>query len=253
MSPLVIKLGGAVLERPDCLTRLFSQMQQSERAIVLVHGGGALVDQLLAQLGWVSEKKNGLRVTPFEQISVIAGALAGTANKQLLAQAQRQSVSAVGLCLSDGNVCDVSQLDPELGAVGQAISAKSNLLDLLLSQGYMPIISSIGIDADGQLLNVNADQAAVAIAQTLNAELLLLSDVSAVLDGQGEAISRLNTVQAQALIEDLVITDGMIVKVNAALLAAKELGRPITVAGWKDEATLPLALSGKSVGTQFCA
>ncbi len=253
MSPLVIKLGGAVLDRPDCLARLFAQMQQSKRSIVLVHGGGALVDHLLSQLGWTSEKKNGLRITPFEQIPVIAGALAGTANKQLLAQAQQQWVSAVGLCLSDGNLCNVSQLDPELGAVGEASAANSQLLDLLLNQGYLPIISSIGIDSKGQLLNVNADQAAVAIAQTLNAELLLLSDVSAVLDGQGEAISRLNAAQAQALIDDLVITDGMIVKVKAALWAAKALGRPINVAGWKDEATLPLALSGQSVGTQFCA
>ena len=120
---LIIKLGGALIENDDALTALYTgirnYLEKNRRPIVLVHGGGCLVDDLLSRLGLKSEKKNGLRVTPFEQIPYITGALAGTANKMMLAKAKQLGVNAVGLCLTDGSVTRVTQKDPELGAVGQ--------------------------------------------------------------------------------------------------------------------------------------
>ncbi|GAM56122.1 acrtylglutamate kinase [Vibrio ishigakensis] len=101
------------------------------------------------------------------------------------------------------------------------------------------------------MMNVNADQAAVAVAGALDAELVLLSDVSGVLDGKGHLLENLNQQQADELIEGQVITDGMIVKVQAALQAASDLGRPIQVASWRYPEKLDQLFAGQNVGTLF--
>ena len=111
---LIIKLGGALIENDEALTALYTgirnYLEKNQRPIVLVHGGGCLVDDLLSRLGLKSEKKNGLRVTPFDQIPYITGALAGTANKLMLAKAMELGVNAVGLCLTDGGMTRVRRL-----------------------------------------------------------------------------------------------------------------------------------------------
>ncbi|MGF1680972.1 acetylglutamate kinase [Photobacterium minamisatsumaniensis] len=253
--PLVIKLGGAVLSCTETLEKLFSAInqyqQQAQRPLLLVHGGGYLVDDLMAKLQLETVKKDGLRVTPAEQIPYIAGALAGTANKLLQGQAQKAGVAAVGLSLADGGLCQITELDPELGAVGKAAPGNSQLVSQIMASGFLPIVSSIGLDSNGALMNVNADQAAVAVAAALDAELVLLSDVSGVLDGKGKLISQLTETEAEALITQAVITDGMIVKVRAAFEAAKTLGRPIEVATWRYPDKLAALFDGQSIGTKF--
>ncbi|OYD24393.1 acetylglutamate kinase [Oceanimonas baumannii] len=249
-QPLVVKLGGTLLESDKALEALFSTLKafvnDSSRPLVLVHGGGVLVDNQLKAMGLTSTKKNGLRVTPFEQIPVIAGALAGTANKLLLAQAIAHNIPSVGLCLADGGLCRVSQLDPELGAVGQIEGGDSALVSSLLSGGFMPIVSSIGVTFDGNLMNVNADQAATAIAEILDAELVMLSDVSGILDGKGQRIALLTEAEAEELMDKNIIKDGMAVKVKAALKATKTLGRPVAVGSWRYPEQLLSLLAGES-------
>ena len=119
-----------------------------------------------------------------------------------------------------------------------------------LSQQFLPVISSIGITADGQLMNVNADQAATAIAETLDADLVMLSDVSGILDGKGKLLPQLDKATAQDLMEKGVITDGMAVKVKAALHAAETLGQPVCVASWRYPDQLLKLLGGAAIGTQ---
>lgn len=254
-TPLVIKLGGAALSCNETLDKLFGAIaeyqEQAQRQIVIVHGGGYLVDELMEKLQLPVVKKDGLRVTPYDQIPFIAGALAGTANKMLQAQAIKNGLNAVGLSLADGGLCQVEELNPELGAVGKAAPGNGAMLQAMMAAGVLPIISSIGITEDGQMMNVNADQAAVAVAGALDAELVLLSDVSGVLDGKGKLIGSLNHKQAEALITGKVITDGMIVKVRAALEAAHDLGRPIEVATWRYPDKLTQLFAGQSIGTQF--
>ncbi|WP_086982006.1 acetylglutamate kinase [Vibrio aphrogenes] len=255
INPLVIKLGGAVLSDTDTLALLFQTIshyqQQAQRAVVIVHGGGYLVDELMDKLQLETVKKNGLRVTPFEHINYISGALAGTANKLLQGQAMKLGLNAVGLSLADGGLCQVTQLSQDLGAVGEAKAGEASVLKAILSTGALPIISSIGLTKEGQLMNVNADQAAVAVATALDAELALLSDVSGVLDAKKQLIAQLDQNMADQLIAQGVITDGMIVKVQAALDAAKQLGRAIEVAGWKEPQKLTQLLAGNSIGTRF--
>ncbi|MGF1874582.1 acetylglutamate kinase [Photobacterium frigidiphilum] len=254
-SPLVIKLGGAVLSCADTLEKLFAaiSLYQADggRPLVLVHGGGYLVDELMQKLRFETEKKEGLRVTPKDQIPFIVGALAGTANKLLQGQAMKAGVAAVGLSLADGSLCEITELNPELGAVGKATAGDGELVKQIMTAGFVPIISSIGLDIEGQLMNVNADQAAVAVASVLDAELVLLSDVSGVLDGKNKLLPQLTEQESEVLIAAGVITDGMVVKVRAAFDAVKVLGRPIEVATWRYPEKLAELFDGKSIGTKF--
>ncbi|ATM97717.1 acetylglutamate kinase [Yersinia frederiksenii] len=257
MNPLVIKLGGVLLDSEEALERLFTALvtyrEKHERPLVIMHGGGCLVDDLMKKLALPVVKKNGLRVTPADQIDIITGALAGTANKTLLAWAVKHQINAVGLCLGDGNTVDVTPLDAELGHVGKALPGSPALVQTLLAADYMPIISSIGITVDGKLMNVNADQAATALAATLGADLILLSDVSGILDGKGQRIAEMTAQKAEQLIAQGIITDGMVVKVNAALDAARSLGRPVDIASWRHADQLPALFNGVPIGTRILA
>ncbi|PKB91324.1 acetylglutamate kinase [Ewingella americana] len=257
MNPLVIKLGGVLLDNEEALERLFMALvtyrQQYQRPLVIVHGGGYLVDELMKKLNLPVVKKAGLRVTPADQIDIITGALAGSANKTLLAWAVKNDINAVGLSLADGGSVVVTQLSEELGNVGKAEVGSPALINTLTGAGYLPIISSIGITATGELMNVNADQAATALAATLGADLILLSDVSGILDGKGQRIPEMTTQKAEQLIEQGIITDGMIVKVHAALDAARSLGRPVDIASWRHAEQLPALFNGTAIGTRILA
>nr|WP_175413735.1 acetylglutamate kinase [Brenneria rubrifaciens] len=257
MNPLIIKLGGVLLDSEEALERLFAALvtyrHEHQRPLLIVHGGGCLVDDLMKKLSLPVVKKNGLRVTPADQIDVITGALAGSANKTLLSWAKKHAINAVGLCLADGGSTSVTQLDEALGFVGKAEAGSPVLLNMLLSAGYLPVVSSIGITEQGDLMNVNADQAATALAATLGADLILLSDVSGILDGKGQRIAEMTAQKAEQLIAQGIITDGMIVKVNAALDAARALGRPVDIASWRHAEQLPALFNGVAIGTRISA
>lgn len=255
MKPLVIKLGGVLLDTPAAMENLFTALaeyqQNFERPLLIVHGGGCLVDDLMQRLKLPVQKKNGLRVTPSDQIDIIVGALAGIANKTLVAQAAKFRLNPVGLCLADGNLTKAAQFDPELGHVATVVPRNPHLLNTLLAEAFLPIISSIAVDENGLLMNVNADQAATAIAALINADLVMLSDVDGVLDAEKQLLSELNATQIEQLIAAQVITDGMIVKVNAALDAARILNRGVDIANWKYPEKLTALFSGKIIGTRI--
>ncbi|MGY6773399.1 acetylglutamate kinase [Gallibacterium sp. ZY190522] len=255
MKPLVIKIGGALLDTPQAMQNLISTLAQfkrtQQRQIVIVHGGGCIVDELMQRLNLPVQKKQGLRVTPADQIDIITGALAGIANKKLVAMAKTAGLNVVGLSLGDGNLTTATQLDAELGHVATVQPKQAALLNTLLKADFLPIISSIAIDDDGRLMNVNADQAVTAIATLLQAELVMLSDVDGVLDQQKNLIAELNTAQIEKLIAEQVITDGMIVKVKAALTAAQALNQAVEIANWKKPEKLADLFSGQRIGTRI--
>ena len=259
MKPLIIKFGGVLLDNKDVLSKLFiviSEYQKNfKRPLIIVHGGGSVVDALMDRLSLPVVRRNGLRVTPADQIDVIVGSLAGSANTSILSEAKKLQIPSIGLCLADGDSVKVKQISEELGYVGEALVGDPSLINLLLNNGYLPIVSSIGITDEGKMMNVNADHAAVALAKTLDADLILLSDVSGVLDGNKQLIASLTQTEADHLIAKGIITDGMIVKVNSAFEAAKTLGRPIDIASWKESDKLIELFNGKSgiTGTRIIA
>ncbi|CAB0151438.1 Acetylglutamate kinase [Pseudidiomarina piscicola] len=250
--PLVIKLGGKMLQDEAALAQFFTTVQRlaALRPLTLVHGGGAQVQSLLERLGTVSQKLDGQRITPADHMPIVAGVLAGDVNSQLCAIAAQHGLQSVGLTAQAGAMlkCDI---DSKRGAVGHPQAGSSHLLQLLIDNDYLPIVSSIGISPDGQRLNINADLAAAAIAQALHADLILLTDVEGILDHNGQLIESITAAQAPALISEGVVREGMVVKLNAALQAALQSRRSIAVAGWHDANALTRLAKGEAAGTRI--
>jgi acetylglutamate kinase len=251
-TPLVLKMGGRLLQDDNALDALLTVCAELKQQypLVLVHGGGDQVDQWLSKFGFHTEKLDGQRISPAEQMPVIAGALAGAVNAHMVARSALHGLKPVGLTLAAGNSCRF-ELNTRLGAVGVAKPQDGALLQRLLQDGFTPVFCSIGHGDQGQLLNVNADLAAAAICQLVKGQLVLLTDVPGILDGDGKLINELNGVQAAALVEQGVIKGGMKVKLDAALDTAQALRRSITVAGWQQPEDLLNLMRQQAVGTRI--
>ena len=251
-KPLVIKLSGKALGAEPELERLFRALRSAGRAFLLVHGGGVAVDRLMTDLGLEVKRVRGLRVSPAEEMPLIAGALAGTCSLQLRGAAVRAGLLPLGLAATDGGMCRVVPEDPELGRVAKTqaggVEDRGRLLSLL-NAGWLPVISSVGLDSEGRLWNINADDAALSVAELLGAPLIFLSDVKGVLDGEKRLIPELTPESTEALIRDGIITAGMTVKVNAALAASRATGAPVSIASIFDDAVPELLSVGKFPGT----
>jgi acetylglutamate kinase len=257
-QPLVIKIGGTTLEEQRSNSSLWKLIAGMGN-VVLLHGGGKAVDKVLAALGFETVRREGIRITPPEQMPHIAGVLAGSVNKALVGSINAAGGSAVGLCLGDGNAISCVKADQyafDAGMVGRVVVShqERNLLTLLLTHGYIPVVSSIGIDPEGRLLNINADDAAAGVAAAINARaVMLMTDVPGVLDEHKQLIPELTGSTAEVLIQRGVITGGMIPKVRAALAASRAAGTPVVVMDGNDPSALERSLRGESVGTRITA
>ena len=247
----VIKLGGAVLNTENAAKALFDVLnEQTNDEFVIVHGGGALVDTWLKQAGFASAKHQGLRISPAEQMPYIVGALAGCANKQLMTQAISAGHKPVGLSLFEAGVTATQKLKA-LCLVGKCKSNDDSIVNDLLKIGRLPIVSSIGFDEQGLWYNVNADEAAAAIASNLNAELIFMTDVEAVLDENKQPLHQLDTKHIDTLITNGVIVGGMEVKVKTSLHAAQHLRRGVYISSWQKPENLTALLQDEHVGTKI--
>ena len=261
IAPIVIKLGGALLENPAANAPFFvalAQFIQHNQNVVLVHGGGKSVDRHLELLGFKSEKRDGIRITPSEHMQEIAGVLAGQMNARLVGMLQSRGVNAVGLTLADGATTTARKTEKfafDADRVGEITGGDSSLIQTLLRNGCTPIFSSIGMDSAGELLNINADEAAAAIARLVSArQLVLLTDVAGVKDNDGNIVSSLDRAGVDRLTQSGAITGGMIAKVRGALEASEQAGVATLVAGWNDAnvlQTLSNAGSETFSGTLF--
>ncbi|MBB1481136.1 acetylglutamate kinase [Pseudoalteromonas sp. SG41-2] len=251
MQTWVIKLGGAVLNTEDAAKALFEALaSQTQAQFVIVHGGGSLVDNWLTEAGFASAKHQGLRISPKEQMPYIVGALAGCANKQLMSQAIIAGHKPVGLSLYEAGIISSQKLKA-LGQVGNCDGGVQSVIPELLKLGRLPLVSSIGFGEDGLWYNVNADEAAAAIAKELNAEIIFMTDVEAVLDANKQPLHQLDTNQINTLIAEGVILGGMEVKVKTSLLAAQHLRRGVYISSWQKPENLIALLAGKHVGTKI--
>lgn len=223
----VIKLGGSLLEdaerRAQSLQSIAEAWSAGER-IVLVHGGGKHIDALLTRLGIAKRTHAGLRVTDDETLPVVVGVLAGIVNKMLVSELTAIGVRAAGVSGADASTLTATRYprsaEVDLGHVGQVASSDPTLIHALLAQGMLPVVSSVAISARGELLNVNADSAASAIAIAVGAQsLTFVTDVPGVLDGRGAVVPSLNARKVRLLIKSNVVTGGMRPKLEAALHA----------------------------------
>lgn len=217
----VLKIGGNEIGDPDFLSSLAQAVAALDEPAVIVHGGGRAIADMQAKLGLKTVKVDGLRVTDAESLAVSQMVLSGLANKAIVVALLAEGVQAVGISGVDGGLlCCIKKQHPttDLGFVGQIVTVRSNIIDTFVSQGFTPVISPISLGLDGQVYNVNADEAAGAIAVALKAGVLnFISNVPGVLDQHQETIARLSQVESERLIQDGIIQDGMVPKVQAAL------------------------------------
>lgn len=221
----VIKLGGSLLDdaarRAAVLAQIASAWNGGEQFVV-VHGGGKHIDAMLAKLGIARKTHAGLRVTDAATLDVVVAVLGGTVNKMLVAELAALGVRAAGLSGCDGATLTAVPHPPidgvELGHVGKVTGANATLLRTMLTYGILPVVSSIAQGPDGALLNVNADNAAAAIAVALRATALhFFTDVPGLLDASGAVVPVLHAHEAETFIEN--VTGGMKPKLQAALSA----------------------------------
>jgi len=220
---IVVKIGGSTLGNHDTTLEDLVELQKKSRSLVVVHGGAKMTSEWLARLDIPTSFVNGLRVTDEETLKVVAAALGGLVNKELVVAMQALGGKAVGLSGCDGNLIWSSIKSPDLGYVGEIAAVDPSLLELLLKAGYMPVVAPVSFGSVGgkvMLLNVNGDTAAGEIAASLGAEkLVFLTDVDGIRDGLGKVIPRLNLAEAKSMVTSGVASGGMVPKVEASVRA----------------------------------
>jgi len=227
--PVVVKFGGELLENSSRLQAVVTSIAQIAEAagpLVIVHGGGKEIDAALKLAGIDKQQVDGLRITDERTLDVVVSVLAGSVNTRVVAALAAAGVSAVGLTGADGKIglADVApahtSLDGtsvDLGRVGlPSTESDTRLLQTLIDEGFVPVVSSIGMTTDGQLLNVNADTMAGHLAAALHARRLVIAgSTPGVLDADGRTVALLDPAAIAALVSSGTATAGMIAKLRA--------------------------------------
>ncbi|MFL2550136.1 MAG: acetylglutamate kinase [Candidatus Thioglobus sp.] len=265
---IVIKYGGNAMT-DEALKRSFARdvvlMKLVGMNPVVVHGGGPQIGQLLERIGKKSEFVEGLRVTDSETIDVVEMVLGGLVNKNIVALINTHGGRAVGLSGKDGELIRARKLVlrkkgatdeediVELGYVGEIESINPSVVNTLDEGDFIPVIAPIGVGEDGKTYNINADTVAGKLAVTLGAEkLILLTNTPGVLDQRDELLTGLSESQVEGLIEEGVISGGMLPKVRCALDAVSGGVRTATISdGRVPHATLLETLTDQGIGTQI--
>ena len=220
---IVIKVGGTLLETAADRLRIVESVARQFRdghQILLVHGGGKQLTRYLEQAGIQSEFRSGLRVTTAAAMDGVVKVLAGTVNHQLLASFHAAGVPAVGISGIDAGCLVAEKLvgskGEDWGFVGKITRSDPRIWEVLLAGGLLPVMACLAVGDDGQIYNVNADQAAVACALGMRADaLVFLTDVDGVRNADGGIVHQLDAAEVPGLIESGAVTGGMLAKLQA--------------------------------------
>lgn len=192
---------------------------------VVVHGGGPQINEMLSKLNITSTFSQGLRVTDAETMQVVQMVLNGQVNPQIVSAINTHGNVAVGVSGVDGRTLQVTARNKDLGFVGDIDKVRPHVIQGLLDDGFVPVLSTIGVDKDGQSFNINADTAAGAVAEALGAEkIIYLTDIAGLrrdIDDASSLIQRTTVVELQELIASGVISGGMIPKVDSCIQAVR--------------------------------
>lgn len=256
---VVVKYGGNAmtdLELKKSVMNDLLLLQLVGVKVVLVHGGGPDINNALQAMHIESQFKNGLRVTDKDTMDVVQMVLAGKVNKGLVADLISFGGRAIGLCGVDGHMIQVHQKNDELGYVGEVDVIDTAIIDDVISKGYIPVISSIGCGADGQVYNVNADTVAAKIAGALKAETMVaMTNIDGVLrdvNNPSSLIPRITVAEAETLKVEGIIAGGMIPKVDCCLEAiAAGAQKVFIINGEIPHAILIELLTDEGLGTMF--
>lgn len=224
--------------------------------VVLVHGGGPEISKTLEAMNIKSEFKGGLRVTDKETANIVQMVLAGKVNKDLVCQIGNLGGHAIGLSGMDGNMIKCRPLDESHGFVGDIIDMNMDIVEEALLHSFIPVISTIGYDENGNCYNINADTVAAAVAGKLKAEALIsMTDVAGLLrdkDDESSLIHRVYISDVPALIADGIISGGMIPKIDSMTQAIREgVKRAFIIDGRVPHSILMEMLTDEGMGTMF--
>jgi acetylglutamate kinase len=258
---VVIKYGGSAMEDPD-LAHLFAQDVVLMRLVgmnpVVVHGGGPQISDLMRRLGKEPKFVDGLRVTDAETVDIVRMALVGKVNREIVASVNQHGSYAVGLSGEDAGLITVDQRDDKLGFVGDIRRIDPSILERLLREELIPVVATVGVDEAGQAYNVNADTVAGAIAESLRAEkLVYLTNVAGMygdLADEASLISRIDVDRLVALVDDGVLSEGMIPKARSCVDAVKSgVSRAHILDGRIPHALLLEFFTREGIGTMVVA
>ena len=224
--------------------------------VVLVHGGGPEISGMLKRVGKESVFKDGLRVTDAETAEIVQMVLAGKTNKDLVNLLQNTGGKAIGLCGIDGHMITAKILNSELGFVGEITDINTQPILDLLEKGYIPVISTVGCDDEGNVYNIKADTAAAEIAGKLKAESFIsMTDISGLMrdkDDPNSLIRKINVSEATQLIRNGIIQGGMIPKVECCIEAIRRgVQKVFIIDGRIPHAILIETLTDEGIGTMF--
>ncbi len=235
-SIVVIKYGGNAMIDESLKQQVMEDivlLQLVGIKVVLVHGGGPEISDLMKRLGKQAQFVNGLRVTDAETVDIVQMVLAGKVNKSLVNLLQKKGGTAMGLSGMDGRLIEAKMRDPQLGFVGDVTRINTKPITDLIDNGYIPVISTLGCDKDGNTYNINGDTAAAFIAGALGAyRLILMTDIAGILkDPKDPAtlIPRITVSEAEKLEEQGIISGGMIPKVACCVEAIRRGVRKVII------------------------
>ncbi|MFZ2553951.1 acetylglutamate kinase [Psychrobacter urativorans] len=263
---IVVKYGGNAMTDPE-LESSFARDIVLLKTVglhpVVVHGGGPQVDNLLQELGRKSERIDGMRVTDKSTMDIVEMVLGGGVNKSIVSLINKHGGQAIGLTGKDANLIQAKKMLMEkigedgvavpvdLGYVGDVVSVNKDVIELLISSNFIPVIAPLGVDSQGNTYNINADLVAGKVAEFLQAEkLMLLTNIKGVLGRDGEVVTGLTPQTVDMLIEDGTISGGMIPKIQCALDAVRGgVKSAVIVDGRVPHATLLEIFTNEGVGT----
>ncbi len=256
---VVVKYGGAAMTQEELKKNVMKDivlMSSIGMKVVLVHGGGPEITEMLNKVGKKSEFVNGLRVTDAETAQIVQMVLCGKINKNLVFMLQSYGGKAIGICGHDGGLIKARKINEELGFVGEITSINKTIIFDLLEKGYIPVISTVGCDDDMNTYNINADTASSAIASALNAECLIsLTDTPGLLSDKNNPdslITKISVSEASSLIREGKIEGGMIPKTECCIEAVRRgVKRVFIIDGRIPHSILIETLTDEGIGTMF--
>jgi acetylglutamate kinase len=260
---LVVKIGGQGAEDPKGrknLARQISAIHKAGHLVVVVHGGGKVLTSTLQRMGIATEFHQGLRITDAATRDVAVMVLAGLVNKQWVADFESLGQSALGICGGDGSLVRARKLTlggngarRDLGFVGRPYKIKTSVLDIAMKAGIIPVVASLGLDARGEFLNINADDLAAAIAVALAADqLIYLTESGGVWDAEKRLLPVVKLGEIRGLIKQGVVRDGMIPKLlSCARTLRQNVGEVDILSTTIPNALLSIVKEGKTAGTRI--
>ena len=256
---IVIKYGGSAMTDEKLKRSVMNDVSVLSALgikVVFVHGGGPEISDISKRMGIAPRFVNGLRYTDRDTAEIARMALAGKVNKSLVDLLQSAGCKAVGLCGEDGHMLRCEMISRELGYVGRIVNVDTRIIDDVLGLGYVPVISPIGFDGDGNIYNINADTAAAAIAGAIGAEsLILMTDIKGLLEDKDDPDSLIKKVYVSdipALVKQGIISGGMIPKIECCKEAIRRgVNKVFITDGRVYHSILVEILSEEGSGTMF--